>query len=105
MVIRSLRGVSLFFPLFPSYICRNNKIKLEALYSSNQWDGFFNFTSPAIEVLADCQDNEEDQGNHDAKNDELHLHILPPHLPPYLCSLLPEVLCLQVKQVDLMIVS
>jgi hypothetical protein len=50
--------------------------------------------SPAREVLADCQDDEQDDGNHDAENDELHLHVLPPHLPPNLHSLLLEVLCL-----------
>jgi hypothetical protein len=100
----------MFFPfMFLHLICKNNNIKVKeckATKATGRMHGLCNFTSPAIEVLANCQDNEEDQCNHDAENDELHLHILPPHLSSYLRSLLPEILCLDVelKQLSLVIV-
>ena len=57
-------------------------------------------TSPAFEVAANCQDDAEDQQDNDAKSDELYLHVLPPHLLRYLCSLLLEILCLQAGKYD-----
>ena len=50
-----------------------------------------------FKAMTDGQDYDENQGNNDAQNNQLHFHILPPHLPPYLLALLPEILCLQPK--------
>lgn len=94
--------LALSFLVFPSYL-QEQQHQTEGNHDyrrNNMWVGLYNFTSPAIEVLANCQDNEEDQCNHDAENDELHLHILPPHLLSYLCSLFSEILCLHAKLKD-----
>lgn len=42
--------------------------------------------------MAYGQKNDENQRNENAENDQFYLHVLVPHLPPYLCPLLPEIL-------------
>ncbi|KAG5531223.1 hypothetical protein RHGRI_025994 [Rhododendron griersonianum] len=42
--------------------------------------------------MAYGQKNDENQHNDNAENDQFYFHVLVPHLPPYLCPLLPEIL-------------
>lgn len=87
-------------PAFLSSLRRCDvKLKAIAVVKTAGWGerqcALQSHTSPAFEVAANCQDDAEDQQDNDAKGDELYLHVLPPHLLPYLCSLLLEILCLQ----------
>ena len=45
--------------------------------------------------MANRQNNDKNQGNDDTQNNQFYLHILEPHLPSHLSSLLPKILCLQ----------
>lgn len=45
-----------------------------------------------IETMANWQDNDKNQCNDDSQNNQFNLHILDPHLPSHLSSLLPEIL-------------
>lgn len=48
--------------------------------------------------MAHGQDYDKDERNYYAKNNQLDLHVLQPHLSPYLCSCLPEILGLHMPR-------
>ena len=47
--------------------------------------------------VANGEDDDEDERGDDAEDDELHLHVLEPHLAPYPGALLPEIVGLLVE--------
>jgi len=51
----------------------------------------------ASEALADGKPNNDADHNDDGKDDELHFHVLEPHLPPKLFALPLEVVGLETK--------
>ena len=56
----------------------------------------------AFEAMAHRQADDEDERDDDAKDNELDLHVLKPHLSPNLCTLLSEILCLQTVYIGIL---